>query len=220
MRVKPFPLFLAVAIVLGLGSAYAYFQATAPHRYEASRQVLRRRSELRAGLEVRYDVGPIAEEAWRLADIDGVSHADYRILGRSGTQITIGERPRATLAQDANVAFLFQQLVLDGVWDLTSKPPRGDLRTHYAVDVAQVDGAAHGSRRVAFTDPRYWATTGGHQYHITLSRDKPVPNLLQLSSTTLVEPRYEKVIADFRAFGAPGFRAKIEAARKRIADRA
>ncbi len=220
MRNRAIPIFICVVAIVGALLTVVVFEQTQVGRYRAARSVANQRSEVRLSLEIRYDAGAIAEEAYRMADLDGVSHATYRILSRDGTQITIEERARPTLDPDSNVAYLFQRLVQDGIWELRTKPPRGDVRTHYAVAIAQVAGDAHGSRLVRFTDPHYWATTGGHQFHITLSRDKPVPDLLRMTSTTLVEPRYEKLIADFRAFGSTGFRAKIVAARERIAGRA
>jgi hypothetical protein len=151
-----------------------------------------------------------------MSDIDGLSKSRYRALGRSGLAITIDERPRVTIDEGPNVAFLFQQAVLDGIWELPSRPPRGDTSTHYTIEVYQLTGDRHGSHRFEFTDPHYWATTGGHQFHITLAKNKPVPDLLTLSSTTLVEPRYEKLVADFREFGPQSFRDKVAAAQTRL----
>ncbi len=219
MRQSPIPLFIFIATLIGLGSAYAYFQATQTGRYEAARGVLARRSEIELAMTVRYDRGPLAQEDYRMSDLDGISHLRYRVLGRNGLQITIDERPRATLEEGANVAFLFDELVSDGIWELRSKPPRGDTRTHFDVRIAQLSGDGHGSHRFQFTDPHYWATTGGHQFHITLDKHKPVPDLLRLSSTTLVEPRYGKLVAAFRAFGPPSLRSKMAAARARLGER-
>ncbi len=213
---NPIPLLILVATLVALGIAYAYFQTTQTGRYEASRGVLAQRSEIRLAMTVRYDAGPLAQEEYRLSDIEGLSRISYRVLGRGGVQIAIDERPRATLEAGANVAFLFDELVADGIWELRSKPPRGDARTHYIVEIAQVSGTGHGSHRFVFTDPHYWATTGGHQFHITLDKRKPVPDLVRLSSTTLVEPRYENLVAAFRAFGPPSLREKIAAARARL----
>ena len=216
---NPVPLLILVATLVGLGVAYAYFGATQTGRYEASRSVLNQRSEIRLAMTVRYDAGPLAQEDYRMSDIEGTSRIAYRVLGRNGVQIPIEERPRPTLEPGADVAFLFDELVADGIWELRSKPPRGDTRRHYTVEIAQVAGQGHGSHRFEFTDPHYWATTGGHQFHITLDRNKPVPDLVQLSSTTLVEPRYEKLVAAFRGFGPPSLRSKIVAARARLGER-
>ena len=74
----------------------------------------------------------------------------------------------------------------------------------------------HGSHEFSFTDPHYWATTGGHQYTIHLDRNKPVPNLLQMSSTVLVEPRYEKIVDAFLDYGSEAFRSKVAAAQSKL----
>ena len=220
VRRNPVPILIFIATVIGLGAAYAYFQSTQTGRYEAARNVLAERSEIRLRMTVRYDKGPLASEDYQMSDIEGVSRVRYTVLGRNNLQITIDERPRRTLEQGANVAFLFDELVQHGIWELRSKPPRGDTATHYDIGIAQVSGSGHGSHEFSFTDPHYWATTGGHQYHITLDKNKPVPDLLQMSSTTLVEPRYGELVSAFRAFGPPSLRAKMAAARGRLGDRA
>ncbi len=219
MRRNPIPLLVFLATIVGLGAAYAYFQATQTGRYEHARSVLAERSEIRLRMTVQYDAGPLVSEDYEMSDIEGTSHITYRVAGRNGTQIAIEERPRKTLEAGANVAFLFDELVVDGIWELRSKPPRGDTATHYEIEIAQISGTGHGSHRFDFTDPHYWATTGGHQFHIKLAKGKPIPDLLQLSSTTLVEPRYGELVAAFRAFGPPSLRAKIAAARARLGER-
>jgi hypothetical protein len=218
VRRNPIPVLIFVATLIGLGAAYAYFQQTQTGRYEAARSVLAQRSEIRLRMTVRYDKGPLASEEYQMSDIEGTSGVRYTAIGRGGTQITIDERPRRTLEQGANVAFLFDELVQHGIWELRSKPPRGDTATHYDIEIAQVSGSGHGSREIVFTDPHYWATTGGHQFHITLAKNKPIPDLLNLSSTVLVEPRYGELVAAFRAFGPPSLRAKMAAARVRLGE--
>ncbi len=216
MRPNPVPILVLLAALVGLGGAYYAFQTTVLPRYTGAHTVLESRSVLRLAMTVRHDDGPIAEEYYEMSDSDGLSKSRYRALGRTGLQITIDERPRTTIEEGPNVAFFFQQAVLDGIWELPSRPPRGDRSTHYTIEVYQLTGDQHGSHRFEFTDPQYWATTGGHQFHITLSKDKPIPNLLTMSSTTLVEPRYEKLVADFRAFGPQSFRDKVAAAQSRL----
>jgi hypothetical protein len=213
------PLLILGLALVGLACAYVLFQKSVLPRYEATRGVLARRTVLKIAMRVVHDTGPIVEEDYAMSDVDGVSESTYRVLGRKGTLITIVERPRATLEYGTNVAFFFQEAVGDGVWELRSKPPRGDTTTHYRISVYQVADGAHGSHAFSFTDPHYWATTGGHQFHILLDKNKPVPDLLHLTSTVPVDPRYEKLVAAFRAFGPEGFRAKIAAARERLGAR-
>ncbi len=213
---NPVPPLVFLAALLGLVGSYAFFQKMLLPRYSASRQVLVSRSELRLSMTVRHDTGPLVQEDYAMRDVDGLSTSSYKALGRSGVQISIAERPRATTENGPNVAYFFQQTVADGIWELVSKPPRGDRNTHYVLDIYQDVNGQHGSRRVTFTDPHYWAATGGHQFQIHLEKNKPVPNLLNITSTTLVEPRYEKVVNDFRNFGPTSFKSKVTAARARL----
>lgn len=220
MRSGPIPFIVLVVVLLGLGGAYYYFTRTQTDRYARSRHVVDQVSIIDLSLAVSYDSGPLVREDYRMRDDDGVSKAEYRVLGRSGTQITVSETPRATLDPELNVAFFFDQVVHDGIWELSSKPPRGETGRHFEIRIAQRAGPAHGSRDIVFTDPHYWATTGGHQFTIKLHKGAPIPNLLQLSSTTLVEPRYAALVADFREFGPASFRDKARAARMRLGARA
>jgi len=220
LRRNAVPLFILVAALIGVGAAYAYFRTTQDLHFNQTAQVREQRSEIRLNMTVAYDSGPLVREAYTMSDINGTSTLQYRVVGRKRLlQITIRERPRETLQEGVNVAFLFDELVRDGIWELDSKPPRGNTAIYYRIGIAQVTGSAHGSRRFTFTDPHYWATTGGHQFHITLNRNKPVPNLLQLSSTALVEPGYGELVTDFRNFGPDSFRSKVAAARLRLGAR-
>jgi hypothetical protein len=210
------PILVFLAALFAIFGTYAIFQGTLVARYHGAHKILAARSVLELDMKIRHTTGPIAEENYAMSDTEGLSKSRYRATSRAGLQITIDERPRKTIEDGPNVAFFFQQAVLDGVWDLTNRPPRGDTSTSYTVYVYQLDGQDHGSRTYTFTDPHYWATTGGHQFHLTLSKNKPLPNLLDMTSTTLVEPRYGKIVADFRAFGPQSFRDKVAAAQTRL----
>jgi hypothetical protein len=218
MRRNPIPFLIFALSIVALFAAYAMFNRSIVPRYAGARKVLAQRSEIRTSLTIRHDGGALVEETYAMSDIDGVSASSYRVVGRNGTAITIEERPRAVL-DAGNVAFFFGKVVQDGIWELTNRPPRGDTATHFTVHVYQLADTQHGSRDYTFTDPHYWATTGGHQFHITLEKGKPLPDLLQMTSTVLVEPRYEELVADFRNFGPDSFRAKASAARVRLGAR-
>lgn len=217
MRKNWVPAFVLVAALLGIAGAFAYFLRSQTTRYTAARGVVDARSKIVLELALEHSAGPLVRESYRMTDDEGTSALVYRVLGRGGLQITVSEVPRVTLASDGNVAFLFDEVVHDGIWRLRSKPPRGDTSVSYTVSIAQVAGDAHGSYRFTFTDPHYWATTGGRQFILKLHKGAPLPNLLQMSSTTLVDPRYAELIADFEHFGSNGFRAKSAAARARAA---
>ncbi len=216
MRRNLTPLLIFVTVVVGLVVAYGYYRSTEGLRFTQTARVAEQRSEIRLNMLVDYASGPLVRETYSMSDLNGTSTLQYRVVGRDNLQITIVERPQQTLQEGVNVAFLFDEVVRDGIWELQSKPARGNTAVRYTIGIAQVTGTAHGSRRFTLTDPHYWATTGGHQFHITLDKSKPVPDLLHMSSTTLVEPRYGELVADFRTFGPPSFRDKIAAAKKRL----
>ncbi len=219
MRRNPVPALIFIVTLIGLAGAYAFFERSVFPRYAATRNVLASKSDIALRMVVSYERGPLLEEDYSMHDADGVSSAVYRGLGRNGVQITIAERPRKTIEEGSNVAYLFGQAVQDGIWDLPSKPPRGDTTARYTISVYQLVAGKHGSYRFTFTDPHYWATTGGHQFHIKLDKHKPIPNLLTMSSTVLVEPRYQKLVDDFRTFGPRSFRSKVAAAQNRLGAR-
>ncbi|MGP6157737.1 MAG: hypothetical protein ACLPYS_09580 [Vulcanimicrobiaceae bacterium] len=212
---NPIALFVMLALFAGLGGMWWLFRANESGRYAAARHVAELPSAIRLSLVVRHKSGAIAEEEYRMADINGVSSSQYRAVGRNGEAIKVDSLPRETY----DVSFFFEKTVSDGIWQLSSRPPRGDTSTSYAIDVYQLTGGQHGSRSITFTDPHYWATTGGHQFHIVLDKNKPVPNLLQLSSTVPVEPRYQKLVDDFRSFGSDEFRSKVAAIVARLGGR-
>jgi hypothetical protein len=195
-------------------ASIVYFQTLAP-RYARNDKILHSASDIRVSLKIAYDRGPLRQEAWNMRDRDGLSTLSYRALGRNGTQVTIAERPTDSINDQSNVAFLFGKLVQDGLWDLPSKPPRGDTNAHYTIAVYQLITNEHGGRSFTFTDPHYWATTGGRQFHIHLDKDKPIPDLLRISGTSLIEPRYGELVDDFRAFGPHSFLTRIASEKKR-----
>lgn len=214
---NPVPPLILLATLIALAAAFVSFQRTVVPNALATHRVLYSASDIRLDMKVRYSRGPLVEEEYSMSDKDGVSASQYRGVGRGGSQITVKERPRATIEDGPNVAFFFGKTVQDGIWELGSKPPRGDTSTSYRITVYQLTGDQHGTHGFAFTDPGYWATTGGHQFHLKLSKDKPIPDLLQLSSTVLVEPRYQKLVDDFRTFGPLSFRKDVASAQTCLA---
>jgi len=199
---------LAVAIIIVVSSVWLF----PPSEFSRFGNIVRIRnspSDLYAALTIHYDHPPIYEESYEMVDRNGVSTFHYLVRAYAGREITITAPPEAVY----DVSFFFGKLVNDGVWDIPSRPPRGDTSIHYSVTVRQTVDFKHGERTVTFTDPHYWATTAGHQFEIHLDRNKPVPNLLQLRGTTLQDPRYEQIVGDFRAFGSDAFRENVAKAR-------
>jgi hypothetical protein len=209
------PLLVFLTLFAGCIVAGVVTLHTLVPRYAHSDAVLHSASDIKVAMQIAYDRGPLRSETWTMRDRNGLSTVAYRALGRNGIQVTISERPSSDVDERSNVAFLFGRLVQDGLWDLPSKPPRGNTNAHYTISVYQLITNQHGGRSLTFTDPHYWATTGGHQFTIHLDKDKPVPDLLRMSSTTLVEPRYDELVADFRAFGPSSFLTRIAAEKKR-----
>ncbi len=82
------------------------------------------------------------------------------------------------------MTFAFEKLVQDGIWQLQTRPLKGKTDNVYTISVAQIAGDRSGSHKFTFTDPHYLAIAAGRQYHIHLDRNKPVPNLLTLQSTS------------------------------------
>jgi hypothetical protein len=207
----PLLLFLASASAVAL--MWWAFAATERTRYAATSAVRQSRSDIALGMQIHHAAGPIVDEFYRLRDLDGVSTSEYRAVGRSGLTVKVDALPRQTV----DVAFFFDRSVADGIWELPNRPVRGDASLRYTIDVYQLTDGKHGQHRFTFTDPHYWATTGGHQYHIHLAKNKPVPNLLQMTSNVTVEPRYQRLVDDFAQFGSAQFRAKVVAARAKVA---
>ncbi|MEO6991704.1 MAG: hypothetical protein ABI346_05235 [Candidatus Baltobacteraceae bacterium] len=218
-RVPFVPIAIALTVIAALALAWKMYGGIESARSAAARRVLAQRSEIRLSLRIDHTTGKIAREEYRIADLDGLSTAEYRVLGRSGTLVRVQAPARKTKEYGSDVAFLFGKVVQDGIWELGNRPPRGDTSKRYTVYVYQLVEGKAGSRTYSFTDPHYWATTGGHQYHLTLDKNKPLPDLVKMQSTTLVEPRYGAIVADFEGFGSPAFRKAIAAQRARMEKR-
>lgn len=209
------PLFVTLAAFAAVGFGWLLFAKTEAGRYDAARRVAASFSDIRLGMVVNYDSGPVLRESYRMEDRNGISTSEYHIAGRNGLNVDVKSAPRETY----DVSFFFEKAVSDGIWELRNRPPRGTSGVHYTIDVYQLNDGKHGSHAFTFNDPHYWATTGGHQFVIHLDRNKPVPDLLRMSSTTVVEPRYGLLIDDFTSYGSPAFRNDVAAAKLRVLGR-
>lgn len=199
----------AFAMLLLGWRIYAPIEAA---RYHQTQQVRTARSVIKMSYAIVRDKGPIAREEFTYVNDNGDSRVTYAGTNRAGTLVARFDSHIAGY----DVTFLFDKVVADGIWELTSMPPRGDTTVHYEISIYQLANGQDGSHRFTFTDPHYWATTGGRQYKIKLSRDKPVPDLLTMKSTALAEPRYGSLINDFEAFGPPAFRSTLAKARAKL----
>ncbi len=206
MQRPSFPLILIlVAVAAVIAGWLLFFVKPESARYAATRKVANSSSDLHVSMAVRYTNGPIASEEYRMSDRNGQSTATYRIIGTNGKVYTITTPP----IESYTVPFFFERVVADGIWKITDRPPRGERNIAYTVHVDQAVQSERGSRTVTFTDPHYWATTAGRQFEIHLDRNKPTPNLLQLSGSAIADKNYQAIVNDFRDFGTAGFRAKV-----------
>ena len=196
--------FIVVFIILGtIFIKWPDFE----HKREVTR-VAEGGSVLELSLEMKYDKPPIYLEQYSMRNDNGISTAQYKIQGYSGKVVTITQPPEKTYA----VTFFFQEVVQDGIWQLVNRPDAGNTNIHYTLHIHQVDANRQGSRTITFTDPHYWAVQAGREYHIQLSQNSPTPDLTKLQSTSLADPRFEKIVNAFHDFGTPAFRRKIRQA--------
>ena len=202
---------VALTIVAVIGAWWIYWPIES-QRYTATRAVTKTSSMIRLVYTVSHQHGPVGREKLTFTNDDGKAQVVYEGTNHDGTLIARFTEP----VDGYEVANLFGQTVSDGIWDLGSMPPRGDTGTTYTVTVYQLTDNQSGTHTFSFTDPHYWATTAGRQYHIQLSKDKPVPDVLKLDSTSLADPRFQKVVDDFSGFNAPGFRATLAKARAKL----
>jgi hypothetical protein len=211
MRRFPVTLLILVAVVVAIAGSWMLFAKNEHDRYIAVERVNHSRSEIRLSYAVVHTSGALAREVWTMKNIDGHSTASYTAVDRHGTKATFDE---AIAGYD--VTFLFDKLVQDGIWELETRPFRGSSETLHVVDIAQVADKSSGSHRFQYSDAHYIATEAGREYHIHLDPNKPVPDLVNLQSTTTADPRYEKISGDFEQFGSARFKATMAEARAKL----
>jgi hypothetical protein len=212
MRRFPTTLLIIILAVAGLVGGWRMFYSAESQRYRAVTVVRAQRSELHLVETVTHEKGPIATEEWRLDNVNGKSSAAYSAQNRAGTRVARFTEP----ITGYDVTFAFENLVQDGIWELQTRPLRGNTSDVYTIRVSQVVGDRSGTHKFTFTDPHYLATTAGRQYQIHLDKNKPVPNILTLQSTSTADDRYAKVVADFAQFGPPRFKKTVAAAREKL----
>lgn len=212
MRRFPTTLVIVVLAIIGIVGGWRLFSGNETQRYQAVKQVRNQRSELHFGEAIAHAKGPIAREEWRLDNVNGKSVASYTAENRAGSRIAKFSEP----IEGYDVTFTFEKLVQDGIWELHTRPLKGNTNDVYTISVAQVAGDRSGSHKFTFADPHYLATTAGRQYQIHLDKNKPVPDLLTLQSTSTADPRYQKMVEDFASFGPPRFKKTVAAAREKL----
>ena len=211
MRRFPIEILIIVLAVVMLPLGWRIYGMGEMGRFGPAIHAQKAPSELYARMLVRYARPPIAEEEYRMSDIEGVSTFIYRVRGDKGHQITVKAPP----ARVYDVSFFFGRLVQDGIWQLVNKPPLPDADASYTISIKQLADYQHGERTVTFTNPQYWALKAGRQFEIDLSKGVP-SDLLHMSSTQAADPRYQQIVTDFRDFGPDEFRHNVEVAQARI----
>ena len=191
--------------------AYREISTNENARYMAVHRVEQSRSEFRLAYTLEHTEGPIAIEKWSMQNIDGKSTATYTATDRHGTEAKFNEP-----IHNYDVTFLFEKLVADGIWELHTRPFRGKTDAVHIVQISQVADKASGSHQFSFSDANYLAVNAGREYHIHLDRNKPVPDLLTLQSTSLADPRYQKIVDDFQQFGSPNFKRTMALAKAKL----
>lgn len=217
---RRFPVTWAIvifAVVMGF-VGWRLYAATEFRRLADVKHVVGAPSEKYVRFTIRYANPPLYEEEYRMQDVNGVSNYDYRVRAFNGKQITVS--PKASDLRTTTVSYFYEELDhLIGVWQMQSKPAKGDTSIAYTFFVKDVDDYKQGQRTVSFTDPHYWASVAGHEYHIDLSKTsvKDPNDLLKMQSKTLADDRYQRLLNAFRAFGPQTFRDRIAAARRTVA---
>jgi hypothetical protein len=202
---------ITVAVIVAAVGGWMLFAKTEHDRYVAVDKVREQHSEYRIQYELQHTDGPIGTETWTFHNVDGRSSVTYVATNRTGLKATFDE-----YVEGYSVTFLFQKLVLDGIWDLESRPFRGSAETLHVVAIEQTADTAHGSHRFQFSDANYIANEAGREYEIHLDPKKPLPNLVNLKSTSTADPRYKKIAGDFAEYGSPTFRRTMAAARAKL----
>ena len=214
MRRLPINAFIVILALVFVVTGWRLYARNETERFRAVDAVRNSKSYIKLSLHVEYPSGPIATEEYALVDDNGKSRATYAVGDRKGTLATFDE-----VIHGYGVAFAFDRMVQDGIWELNTKHPRTLADTRYTVKIEQTAQTQSGSRTFSFTDPKYWALAAGRQYQIRLDPKKPTPtqaDLLQLDSVSLAEPRYAKIVADFENFGSPAFHRTVASARAKL----
>jgi len=211
MRRFPVTLSILVVAAVAVVGGWMLFAKSEHDRYLAVERVAQSRSEIRLEYTVEHTSGPIAREVWSMQNLNGHSLAAYTAVDRRGDKATFQEP-----IVGYEVTFLFDKLVQDGIWDLETRPFRGSNQTLHVVKISQVADKVSGTHRFQFSDAHYIATEAGREYEIHLDPHKPVPDLVNLQSTSTADPRYEKIAEDFEDFGSARFKATIAQARAKL----
>ncbi|TAM61587.1 hypothetical protein EPN52_02365 [bacterium] len=191
--------FLAM-ILLFLYGAWHYGVRGDLRKFDQVQGVLSSPSELHLSMSVSYRSGPLLAERYEMDDLSGRSEVVYTVEGRNGVRATVRDDLRSV-----DVPAFFDKAKSEGVKVLASKPPVNGANERYTIRVASSIAGVSGSHAFTFTSPVFWASKAGHEYHIVLAKDKPLPNLLTLQGISRNDPRYLHLVQGFEHFGTVRF---------------
>ncbi|MEO6835280.1 MAG: hypothetical protein ABI231_05165 [Candidatus Tumulicola sp.] len=209
-RLPPVEIFIVVLTAIFLVAGWKIYGAGEMGRFGGVTKAQKAPSQLYARLSIRYAKPPIYEEEYRMQDVEGVSKFEYRIRSYNCKEILI----KAPAGKIYDVSFFFGGLDQDGIWQMVNLPPLPNPDAYYSVYVKQLADFKQGERTVTFTNPHYWATHSSNR-QVQLDLRKQGPNDLLHVQGQKADPRYGKVVDDFRAFGPEEFRKNVTAAQAR-----
>ncbi|HXM06042.1 MAG TPA: hypothetical protein VN936_01195 [Candidatus Acidoferrum sp.] len=208
------PLELFIVILIAIFGIVGWRLYGGPHPVAGIGHAQNAPSRLYASLTIQYTHPPIFEERYYMQDLDGVSTFDYSIRGYNCRLVTI----KAPTGRIYDVSFFFGGLDEDGIWQLTNAPLLPHAAATYTVYVKQVADFKQGDRTVVFQDPQYWTTHSPREVQLDVSKGG-ADNVLRLQASS-PDPRYQKIVEDFRNFGPDEFRRNVALAQDRAKENA
>ena len=211
MRRYSFPIFMALLAAFLAVWGWKFYATDELSRWNGVVRVAHAPSAIDLTLTIHYPKPPIYEERYHITDYNGISKYRYEVRSYRGLLVKVTQPPHATY----DVAFFFEALETKGLWKLTDTKPRSKNDPVYTLVVKQSLGGQSGSRTVVFSNPHFWATTAAryHNIHIDAARSKN--GILEVQSTSLLDPRHEEILHAFTTFGPDEFRRDVAAARER-----
>ncbi len=214
---RRFPIGLTIAVAAILALALITWKVPLFPSNESPSSVARMQrncpTHIFASLRILYDHPPIYTEAYSMRDDNGSSTFQYVVRSYAGRQITVKAPPRATY----DVSFFFGKLISDdGAWEITDRPPFGNTSVHYTLTTRREEMCRVDQHTVTFTDPEFWARTKLREYDIHLSPTGPLPTVFSGQGIVYRDPRYLKIVDDFRSFGPPEFSNAVARARAEV----
>jgi len=210
-----FAIMAAVAIV-----AYVYFFRPFMQMQPQVQAVINANSTWSVTMQEYLLGGPLSAQTYRISNDNGKTSIFYSATNRAGTVTKEFDAPLA----GPEGTFLFEELRVDGIWDLDDRPVRPNATDEYIVEVDQTLGDEGGSHAFGFSDPAYWATTKAQEFNLHLPATGPISGLsgatLGVAGHSLREPRYWQIVQAIRAFGPPSIQTAMVNIRAQLAETA